>query len=172
MVAGNLPRRGALKLLAGAAVALGASGCGFQLRRAPELAFHTIQLKGFKPLSTLADELKRSLSFSTTTRVVEAAAQADVILEALADVRDKSVSTPGTAGQVLELQLHTRFNFRLITPSGKELLPETTIAEVRDLSFNERDALGKELEEESLYRAMQSDIAAQVLRRLAAVKQI
>jgi LPS-assembly lipoprotein len=152
--------------------ALGLSACGFELRRPPELRFKTVQLVGFKPHSTLADELRRSVAASTTTRVVEAASQAEVVLEALADSRDKGVVASTTAGQVREVQLRAVLNFRLRTPAGKELIAPTEIALSRDMTYNERDALAKEQEEEALYRAMQSDIAAQVLRRLAAVKTL
>jgi LPS-assembly lipoprotein len=40
----------------------------------------------------------------------------------------------------------------------------------RDMSYNESAALAKEHEESLLYRAMQSDIVSQVMRRLAAVQ--
>ena len=155
-----------------ALAAVGLSACGFELRRAPELRFKTVQLVGFKPHSTLADELRRSIAGSTTTRVVEAASQAEVVLEAFADSRDKGVVASTTAGQVREVQLRALLNFRLRTPAGKELIAPTEIALSRDMTYNERDALAKEQEEEQLYRAMQSDIAAQVLRRLAAVKTL
>jgi LPS-assembly lipoprotein len=148
------------------------AGCGFELRRAPELRFKTVQLAGFKPHSTLADELRRSIAASTTTRVVEAASQAEVVLEAFSDSRDKGVVASTSAGQVREVQLRAVLNFRLRTPAGKELIAPTEIALSRDMTYNERDALAKEQEEEQLYRAMQSDIAAQVLRRLAAVKTL
>jgi LPS-assembly lipoprotein len=39
----------------------------------------------------------------------------------------------------------------------------------RDMSYSETAALAKEQEENLLYRAMQSDIVAQVMRRLASV---
>jgi LPS-assembly lipoprotein len=39
----------------------------------------------------------------------------------------------------------------------------------RDLSYSETAALAKEFEEATLYGEMQSDVVAQVLRRLAAV---
>jgi LPS-assembly lipoprotein len=149
-----------------------AAGCGFELRRAPELRFKTLQLAGFKLHSPLAAELRRSLAASTTTKVVEAASQAEVVLESLADTRDKGVVASTASGQVREVQLRSRFNFRLRTPGGKELIPSTEIALSRDMTYNERDALAKELEEEALYRAMQSDIASQVLRRLAAVQTL
>jgi len=152
--------------------ALGLSGCGFELRRAPELHFKTLQLAGFKVHSPLADELRRSIATSTTTRVVEAASQAEVVLEALSDVRDKGVVTSTTAGQVREVQLRSKLNFRVHTPAGKELIAATEISISRDMTYNERDALAKEQEEDLLYRAMQSDIASQVLRRLAAIQSL
>ena len=46
------------------------AGCGFELRRPPELRFSTIQLTGFKPRSPLADELRMNIDASATTRVV------------------------------------------------------------------------------------------------------
>lgn len=153
-------------------VAIGLSGCGFELRRAPELRFRTLQLAGFKAHSPLADELRRSIAASTTTRVVEAASQAEVVLEALTDLRDKGVVTSTTAGQVREVQLRYKLNFRVHTPAGKELIAATEIATSRDMTYNERDALAKEQEEELLYRAMQGDIASQVLRRLAAIQAL
>ena len=74
-------------------VALAAStlaACGFQLRRAPELHFKTIQLTGFPPRSPLAADLKRSIDASTTTQVVEAAKDAEVVLHALDEERQKT----------------------------------------------------------------------------------
>ena len=138
-----LPRR--LLIALPAAALLGA--CGFELRRAPELKFSTVQL-------------------------VETAAQAQVVLEALSDAREKSVVASTAAGQVRELQLRARLVFRLRTPAGKELIPATEISLKRDMSFTESAALAKEQEEALLHRAMQSDIVAQVMRRLAAVQAL
>ncbi len=154
-------------LIAGAAAL---AGCGFELRRAPELHFRSIQLTGFRPRSLLADELRNSLNNSKTTQVVESAAQAQVVFEAIADTRERSVVASTAAGQVRELQLRARLNFRLSTPLGKELIPATEILQSRDMSYSESAALAKEQEEALLFRAMQSDIVAQVMRRLAAVQ--
>ena len=158
-------RRTALALLAGAL-----TGCGFELRRAPELHFRTIQLVGFGPRSPLVTELRVNIDASTTTLVVDSAAQAQVVLEALSDAREKSVVASTGVGQVTEFQLRARFRFRLRTVAGKELIPATEIMQSRDMSYTESAALGKELEEASLYRAMQSDIVSQVMRRLASVQ--
>ena len=159
------------RLLLGAGAAA-LAGCGFELRRAPELRFRTIQLVGFKPHSPLAEELRRHIDSSKTTLVVESASQAQVQIEALADARERSVVASTAAGQVRELQLRARLNFRVRTPSGKELIPATEILLSRDMSYSETVALAKEQEEALLFRAMQSDIVSQVMRRLAALQSL
>ena len=73
------------------------------------------------------------------------------------------------AGQVREVQLRSRFNFRLTNVAGRELLAPREILLSRDMSYSETIALAKEQEETALYRAMQTDIVTQVMRRLAAV---
>ncbi|MEO7338988.1 MAG: LPS assembly lipoprotein LptE [Caldimonas sp.] len=158
-------RRSLLVALAGSL-----AGCGFELKRAPELRFRTIQLVGFGPRSPLAAELRSSVNASVTTTVVDAAAQAQVVLEALTDAREKNVVASTAAGQVTEFQLRSRFRFRLRTTAGKELIPPTEILQSRDLSYTESAALAKEQEEATLYRSMQADIVSQVMRRLASVQ--
>ncbi|HUP07855.1 MAG TPA: LPS assembly lipoprotein LptE [Caldimonas sp.] len=152
-----------------AVVAGGLSGCGFELKRPPELRFKTVQLVGFPVRSPLADELRTNIDASATTKVVDTAAQAQVLLEALAEAREKSVVAATAAGQVTEFTLRLRFRFRLRTPSGRELIAPTEMVQSRDMSYTETAALAKEIEEASLYRSMQSDIVSQVMRRLASV---
>ena len=151
------------------AAMLGVSGCGFALRRAPALNFRSIYLRGFAARSPLAEELRMTLNASRTTVVVESPGQAQVVLEALADAREKSVVASTAAGQVRELQLRLRLRFALRTPGGRELIAPSEILLSRDMSYSETAALAKEQEEAALYRAMQTDIVSQVLLRLAAV---
>ena len=160
----------AISVISAAAGVAALAGCGFELRRAPELRFRTIQLIGFKPRSPLADELRLSINASTTTLVVDALPQAQVVLEVVTDVREKLVVASSSVGQVTEFQLRDRFAFRLRSVGGKELVPSTEILLTRDMSYTENAALAKEQEEAFLYRAMQSDIVAQVMRRLASVQ--
>ena len=82
------------------------------------------------------------------------------------------VVASNSVGQVTELQLRARFVFRLRSVAGKELIPPAEIVLRRDLSYTESAALGKEQEEAFLYRTMQSDIVAQVLRRLASMQGV
>jgi LPS-assembly lipoprotein len=165
-----MTRRRALLAAALAGVTVGSAGCGFHLKRPPELRFRTIQLTGFAVRSPLAAELKAAIEATPSTRVVESAAQAQVVLEAIADERERSVIATTAAAQVREFQLRTRLRFRLRTPDGRELIPETEIVLRRDMSYLDAAALAKEREEELLYRAMQTDIVSQLLRRLAAVQ--
>ena len=158
-------------LCAGMATAL-LGGCGFRLREPPVLAFTTLQLAGFAPRSPLADTLRQRLGENAATRVVESLAEAQVVLEALTDSRERRVVATTAAGQVRTLQLHTRFRFRLRSQSGRELLGPTEILQQRDMTYDESQALAKEEEEALLYRGMQNDIALQVLRRLASVQVI
>ncbi|MEO8281309.1 MAG: LPS assembly lipoprotein LptE [Ideonella sp.] len=164
------PRRRHIVLAATGAVLL--SGCGFELRRAPALNFRTIQLRGFADRSPLAEELRVNIDASRTTLVVDSLAQADVVLQVLADARERSVVASTSAGQVRELQLRSRFVFRLSTRSGRVLIPTREIRLDRDMSYSETIALAKEQEEAALFRAMQSDIVSQVMRILSAVSAV
>lgn len=159
-------RRG---LVLGVPAALALAGCGFELRRAPDMQFQTIYLKGFGPRSPLALELRESIDATAGTKVVDAMAQAQVVLEALNDSRDRSVVAYTATGLVREIQLRARLKFQLSTTGEKELIPPTEILQVRELSYNEGIALAKQYEEAFAFKAMQSDIVAQVIRRLAAV---
>jgi LPS-assembly lipoprotein len=156
------------RLVLALSVALG--GCGFELRRSPALPFRSIALVGFAPQSPLADELRRRLSQSV--QVLEQPARADVVLQALTDARSRSVVASTAAGQVRELQLRVRLRFRLSTPGGRELLPPAELLLSRDMSYSEAAALAKEEEQALIYRALDDDIASQVLRRLAAAPPV
>lgn len=145
--------------------------CGFELRRAPALPFRSLALVGFAPTSPLAGVLRQQLA-AIDLLLVEEPARAEVVLEALSDAREKSVVASTAAGQVRELQLRVRLRFRLSTPAGRLLLPADELLLTRDMSYNETLALAKAQEEALLYRAMEDDIVAQVLRRLAAIKPV
>ena len=167
-----MQRRATLSLMASAALSL--AGCGFAPRKAPNFAFSTLY-SAIAETSPLGVELRRSLQATGKVKVISDATQlnqAQVILDVLSEQREKRVLSLNTAGQVREFQLRLRFRFRLRTLAGKELLAETEIVQQRDISFNETAVLAKEAEEGLLYRDMQSDIVQQVMRRLAAVKEL
>lgn len=156
-------------------------GCGFQLRRQHEMAFRSIQLSGFSGASPLATELARALDASgvtvteSTLQATQAASAAQVPVThvefvALQDTRDTLVSAKTAFGQVRTMTARSILRFEVRRGDGSVLLPASDVALVRDLSYNERDALAKQDESDALNRAMQTDIVNQVMRRLAAIK--
>jgi LPS-assembly lipoprotein len=153
-----------------ASLAAAMAGCGFELRKAPELHFSAIVLTGFRPESALAAILRQQISSTTTTRVVESVTQAQVILQVYTDASERVVEASTAAGQVRELQLRSRLIFRVRTVDEVELIPRTQLLLTRDLTYTEEAALGKEQEEALLFRSMQSDIVGQLIRRLAALR--
>jgi len=157
------------RLLGAAALAAMLAGCGFQLRRPPELAWKRIFLSGFSEDSTLADELRRQLSTSPGVTVVDTPAEADLVIESLLDATEPLVAATTATSQISEMTLRTRLRFRVRTAAGRELLAPTELAQTRDMSYSESSALAKQQEAALLFRAMHADLAMQVLRRLAAL---
>jgi LPS-assembly lipoprotein len=163
--------RGAgLMLLAG-----GLNGCGFALRGAQRFGFESLRIAGSET-TPVAVALARSLStagvavFSSSTPPSPEGDNGQVVLTVLTDQRERTVVGQTAAGQVRELQLRTRFRFRLANAVGKRLLDDTELLLERDISFTETAVLAKEAEEALLFRDMQGDIVQQVMRRLAAVQ--
>jgi LPS-assembly lipoprotein len=161
----DLPRRSTLLVASGALLA----GCGFALRQTQPLPMRSIALVGFAPASPLARALTRELERAGVA-LRDNPAQAEAVLDRLDDARERTVAASTAAGQVREVTLRVRLRFRVATPSGRLLLPAADLLLTRDMSYNETAALAKQQEEALLYRAMEDDIVAQVLRRLASVK--
>ena len=162
------------RLILSAAAATGLTACGFKLRQAPDFAFSTLYLNAAES-SPLGNELRRNIESTGKVKVLRDAKDmnnAEVILDLQQELRERVVVGLNSSGQVRELQLRLRVRFRLRTPAGAEPIPSTELLQQRDISYNETQALAKEAEEALLYRNMQSDIVQQMLRRLAAVKQI
>ncbi len=166
----SLARLGQFGLAGSATVAvLGLGGCGFKLRGSQIFTFSSLAILP-NPGGPLALELRRSFGSAVQVLPQEAPlTQAQVVLDILQELREKTVVGTNSSGQVREFQLRVRLKFKVRTPQGRELLPETEIFQQRDLSFNESAVLAKDAEEALLYRDMQSDLVQQLLRRLSAL---
>ena len=169
-----MQRRHLVQSLAAAGVLLVTAGCGFRLRGTPNFAFKSIYVN-IPESSSVGADLKRALAANSALEVIsdpQKMLQADVILDAVTDQREKTVIGSSSAGQVREFQLRLRFSFRLRTPQDNELIEQAEILQQRDMSYNESAALAKEAEEALLYRDMQSDLVQQIMRRLAAIRTL
>lgn len=145
------------------------SGCGFELRREPELPFQSLALTGFEADSPLAAGLRRQIK-RTPVQLVDDPGRAQVVIEASREVRDRTVVASTSVGQVREWQLRLHFDYLIRKADGELLVPKVELRLYRDMNYTETAALAKEQEATNLYNAMHSDAIAQVMRRLAAVR--
>ena len=74
--------------------------------------------------------------------------------------------------QADEVELRLIVSFSLRTHGGDEVIPATEIRQIRNVTYNETNALSKAVEEEMLNKDMRNDIVQQIIRRLAAVKSL
>jgi LPS-assembly lipoprotein len=157
--------------------AAGLGGCGFRLRGTGwRFGFRSLRLQAAADsdvLQSLRAQLQAAGVVVTGTGVAAAATTptapapaADVILQVLQDQRERVVVGTTAAGQVRELALRRRVRFALRTPAGVELIPETELAQERELSFSETVVLGKEAEEALLFDDMRVALVRQILAML------
>ncbi len=138
--------------------------CGFQLRGEAKLPFDTMYVAGSPVFS---NQIARAIRAGSTTRVVADKKDAEVTLQITNELNERVIlSLSGTTGRVREVQLRYRISYRVTDRENRELLPTTEVQLKRDLSYNDTDVLGKEQEEQLLYRDMRNDAVQQVVRRL------
>ncbi|SDA20717.1 LPS-assembly lipoprotein [Nitrosospira sp. Nsp11] len=145
------------------------AACGFQLRGQAKLPFETLYIS-FPAGHPIGTDLRRLIKASTTTRIIDKPKNAQAILEIVSVTNDKQIMSVSGGGRVREFELFYRISFRLINAKGEELIPTSEIALRRILPYTDAQVVGKEGEEAMLVREMQSDSAAQIVRRLEAVK--
>lgn len=159
-------------IVAAAAAASLLAGCGFHLRASQSFAFDTVAVTP-ETGGAVAAELIRALGEAVRPVAPPAGGVApQVIVDILQELREKTVVGVNASGQVREFQLRIRIQFRVRTPQGRELVPDTGMVQQRDISFSESAVLAKEAEEDLLYSEMQTDLVQQLLRRLAAIKSL
>ena len=167
-------RRAWLRTAAAGGLTLALAGCGFRLRGALQLPFASLR-SNLSEHSEIGRELRAQLQASGVQLVEPATAgqlqtPAEVELTVLNEQRERAVVGITSIGQVRELQLRVRFKFRVRSGKGRDLIDDLELLQERDLSYDEALVLGKQAEEELLYREMQSDIVRQLMRRLAALQ--
>lgn len=157
-------------LLLVCALAIFLASCGFKLRGAQNLAFQSLYIQG-QP-SSLAMTLRRALRSIPSTRIEEDKSKAEAVLEIISEQRDKQVISFNPQGQVREFGLNLTVKFALRDRHLNELIPPSELTLSRDITHSDTAVLAKQSEEAELYQAMEEDIAQQILRRVAAIKQL
>ena len=162
-------RRARVTLLVASAVLL-LAGCGFQLRGAATFAFDSVYVNSAGSPS-FNNEMRRALTGASSALVSDTAAAAQVVLEIPVIQDDKEVLSLSSAGAVREFQLIKRVSFRLHDKDGADWMPAGEIVIRRAFTFNETQALARDLEEQRLQRDMQTDAIQQIVRRLQAARK-
>jgi LPS-assembly lipoprotein len=145
------------------------AACGFQLRGQATLPFETLYIS-FPVGNPIGTDLRRFVKAGTSTRIVDDPKTAQATLEVVSAANERQIMSVSGGGRVREFELRYRVSFRLVDAKGIELIPVNEIALRRILPFTDAQVVAKEGEEAMLVREMQSDAAAQILRRLEAVK--
>jgi LPS-assembly lipoprotein len=157
------------RCLGAAALALALGSCGFHLRGDTAFAFSSVYVNA--PSSPpMSAELTRALS-AASTKVVDNATNAEVVLDVPIVTDDKDVLSLSSGGAVREYQLVKRVAFRLHDKDGTDWMPAGEIVVRRSYTFNETQVLARDLQEQRLLREMQTDAVQQLLRRLQTAKK-
>ena len=145
------------------------ASCGFHLRGNYDFTFSTLYID-FPANSHAARVLKRLIKGMELTKIVDNPKEAEVILSAISESTHKEVLSYNIQGRAREYSLYYKLEFMAKTAQGKILIEPTKISLHRTMTYDDSEALSKENEEIMLYKDMQSDMAQQLLRRLASIK--
>ena len=160
--------RNIFRLLTVISISLLLTGCGFQLRGQADLPFERIYVEtdGF---SLFAAELMRVIQSADAVEVMDSAEEAQVILKVTNERREKKILSLQSSGSVAEFLFVYRVSYRVMDNQRQDLVAPNEISLRRAMQFDDTQILGKESEEELLFRDMQADAIQQMLRRLSTV---
>jgi LPS-assembly lipoprotein len=151
-------------------VTLGLSACGFTMRGSAELPFRTLY-NGISSDSVLADEFNRQARIASGTELVTNRSRAEAAIEVTRESRAKEAVSFSPSGRPREYLLRYQVTFQVRDANGVALLEPTEISLRRYITTTDVEVLSAQLEEEFLYREMQTDMAQQILRRISVVRR-
>ena len=161
-----LQTRRALLSAAGAGLLL--SGCGFRLRGHFQAPFETLYLQ-MRENTRFSGLLKRMIESGSNIRCVKNPNEAEAVLELINQRRDREVLSISDSGRAREYELTLTLEFRVTsTYDDFTYVEPTQLVAHRDITYSESEFLSREKEEEVLYRDMENDLIAQMIRYLEA----
>jgi LPS-assembly lipoprotein len=165
-------RRAWLGRVMGAGALLSLSACGFALRKPPRLAVQRLHVdaNAQSPLGQAVIRYLRGIDDLEVTTDARARASAQAVLILAPELPIKRIESRTASGAVREFTLELSVSFRMVNAKGIELLPNTTLSQRRNISFEETAVLSKESEEQLLFAEMREDLIQQLLRRVASVR--
>jgi len=157
-------------LAAAIALSMLLCACGFQLRGEPSVGLRTLHVGATVPSQVVVD-VRRALA-AGPTQIVASDKGAEANLTIVAESREKTVHTVTGSGRVYEFQLRLTVSFELTVPGREEpVIAPTELTTTRLITYSESAPTAKETEEQLLYKDMQSDLAARILRQVAVARR-
>jgi len=147
-----------------------AGACGFQMRRAAEFGFRTLYA-GFPPGSLTGVEFRRKMRINDGVQLVDRPEAAEVRLDVLHELREKEIVSFSSTGRPREFQLRLIFAYKVTDANAVELIAPTQMLLRRELTTSDEQLIAKEQEEQVIFRRMHSELADQLVLRLAAVRR-
>ena len=179
----HITRRSLLVTAVIAAVATAGmlSACGFQLRGSANYPFTSVYVQRPAFFGGATANVSGNAAPVVPDVILGLAANGVAIKDKIEDADfairflqvffDKRVLSLSGGGRAREFELEYRVRYEFVDAKGRAWGEPGEITIRRDFSFAESQALAKEAEERQLTRDMQLDAAAQILRRLQAVKR-
>lgn len=156
-----------LRLTLGLACLLALGACGFHLKGATPLPFHSIYTN-IDLDSAFGVRLQRTIQAnSPDTRFIRDRAQADVYLHQMSENESLRQLSIDAEGRVEEYELNLDFTFQLLDKAGHVLLAPTMLHSTRELPYNDRIVQAKESEITRTFKDMRDKQIDQILRRLS-----
>ena len=141
--------------------------CGYRLRGMVDLPYKVIAITG-NPSPPMRADLQRAILMGTDAKVAFNPKDADLILEITNDLSGREILAYNSSGQVSAYRLNIRVGFRAFDTAGGEIVPEAEIYITRDMDFSVSTVLATDAQQQQFLTSMRSDLAVQILRRVAA----
>ena len=145
------------------------AGCSFHLRGQAAMPFEKLYLKATNPGTPFITELRRNLE-ANKVKLVDTAAQADVVLDIVSEIPSKQILSLSGSGRVNEFQLFYRVSLRAYDLELHDVIPAEEIVMHNDFPYDDSNVLAMEGEETLLYQNMRFDMVQQIIRRLSRIE--
>jgi LPS-assembly lipoprotein len=142
------------------------SACGFQLRGQYKFDFSSIDVSGMSN-----SELSRTMALQLKTHDLEVNPPqgSPFKINLISEKRDRSIVTFSATGRALEMRLTDKVTYSVTDKNADYVIATSELTQRRDLTYSDDQVLGKETEENMLFREMQEDISRQILGRLSSL---
>ena len=141
--------------------------CGYRLKGMVDLPYKVVAITG-NPSPPLRADLQRAILTGTDAKVAINPKDANLIIDVTNDVTGREILAYNANGQVSAYRLNIRVGFRAFDVDGAEVVPEAEIYITRDMDFSVSTVLATDAQQQQFLALMRSDLAVQILRRVAA----